>query len=717
MEVENCHEFENQVKEIFNKKYQRRKDIGNEYYEGNKDEMMEDYFNLKKSMKNVKTTNLKNKNPQKNILDEKQTYYYPINELEKFYEILKNSINVFNVKNNTNIKYDYKTLHILMPVYKFILNWNIINIKNESINIELQKIKDKIEEDILEFTYLKSIVELLIETDINIENISELENLLINTLLLLDGDVTLYYQKKLIEKMFDANEIKELPLKIYNNVVENKIIEDIIKIKNNLTKLNLNKNCVEYYEKINYEKRIIYSKYYKNNPSFQNFDLKMLKNIEDEIKKDVNYELIHDNDNNYFGVKYNTSLNRARFITNIINLYDIVEENLEEWIENNVYEKVYKNEYQYMIGLNIKFNPLSLINIIERSAKNKVKISIENIMEIYNNYTENLDKIIKYNIYECKVVNYFSESDTESDDDDYDYNYDELIFGINNRNTEIYNYLITHNEKKITKTIIINEMYYNKLKDKNEKILNNFLKNIKIISFNEYPISFENGICKKPMIIIYDTIKNTIKETDFYYGSSTTLQYIPNKKQINNIDEYEKFLNCVMDIKSINEFKNFAKSVLCENKNLKCQIMKPGYNIVEILLWLMYFIDYAKISINFENNTISDYKKELKFKKKIIILYVKSESDKIKAVNIMSKYNNNYVIINNTNKQIDEINIIENMTIKDIKNLKKYFNNNDNLQDYEVYDLLEKELVMLFDWINGNNNLNEYMKNNELIEL
>ena len=68
----------------------------------------------------------------------------------------------------------------------------------------------------------------------------------------------------------------------------------------------MNKNYSEYYDKINYEQRILYSKYYKNNPSFQNFDLKMLKNIENEIKKDVNFELIQNDDNKYFGVKYET---------------------------------------------------------------------------------------------------------------------------------------------------------------------------------------------------------------------------------------------------------------------------------------------------------------------------------------------------------------------------------------------------------------------------
>lgn len=84
----------------------------------------------------------------------------------------------------------------------------------------------------------------------------------------------------------------------------------------------------------------------------------------------------------------------------------------------------------------------------------------------------------------------------------------------------------------------------------------------------------------------------------------------------------------------------------------------------------------------------------------------------------MSKYkNNNYVIMNNTNKIIDGIDIINNMKITNENVLKKYFNNNEKIQYYEVYDLLDNELVMMFDWINGNNNLNEYMKKNELFKV
>ena len=712
MEVENCHEFENQVKDIFNKKYQRRKDLGNEYYEGDKDEMVKDYFELKKSIINVKIPNLK-KNPQKNILDEKQTYYYPMNELEKFYEILKNSIDAFNAKNNTNIKYEYETIHILMPVYKLILNWYI---RNESTSTELLKIKDKIEKDMIEYIYIKNIVKLLIETNINLENITkkESENIILNTLLLLDNNGHNSNEKvKIIKKMYETNKIKnesdekktikEPNMKIYNNIIENKIIEQIEKIKKDLL-LVKSKNYKEYNIRLNGEKRKIYSKYYENNQSFQNFDLKMLKNIESKIKEEIPYELIKDDENNYIGIKYETLENGARLITNITNLQDIIEEDLEGWITHNI-KKVYKDEYQYMIGLNLKFNPLSLNNIIKKII-NKTEININQIKKLYNDKQKDKKNMFEY--YEYDVENYCSESESDNVNNDYF----EQMYDIHELNTEIYDYLIKHCEKKITKNIIIEEKYYNELKEKKEKILNEFLKNTKILNYNEHSISIDDG--EKLKIIVYNSGENNILYNNFNYISSNTKQIIRKENKINNILEYEEFLNSIMDESSINIFKNFAKSVLCDNKNLKCQIMNCEYNnIVEILLWLLYFIDYHKISINFKNEKIEDYKKELKLKKKIILLYVKTESEKKKALDIISKYkNNNYVIMNNTYKIIDGINVINNIKITNENVLKKYFNNNnEKIEYYEVYDLLDHELVMMFDWINGNNNLNEYIKN------
>ena len=67
-----------------------------------------------------------------------------------------------------------------------------------------------------------------------------------------------------------------------------------------------------------------------------------------------------------------------------------------------------------MIGLNLKFNPLSLINIIG-CVKNKVEISIEKIINTYNYHMKDIDDIIKYEKYEFDVENYCSESDTDDD--------------------------------------------------------------------------------------------------------------------------------------------------------------------------------------------------------------------------------------------------------------------------------------------------------------
>lgn len=50
------------------------------------------------------------------------------------------------------------------------------------------------------------------------------------------------------------------------------------------------------------------------------------------------------------------------------------------------------------------------------------------------------------------------------------------------------------------------------------------------------------------------------------------------------------------------------------------------------------------------------------------------------------------------------------VSFKSVPAVKKYFNNNEKIEYYKIYDLLDHELVMMFDWINGNNNLNEYMK-------
>lgn len=74
IEVDNCHEFENNVKKLFNSKYIQRTEYGIEYYEGDKDEMIMDYIKIKISLSH------KNKNL---ILNYNQNNIKKYNKLEE----------------------------------------------------------------------------------------------------------------------------------------------------------------------------------------------------------------------------------------------------------------------------------------------------------------------------------------------------------------------------------------------------------------------------------------------------------------------------------------------------------------------------------------------------------------------------------------------------------------------------------------------------------
>ena len=731
MKVENCDEFENKVKILFNKKYNQRKDIGIEYYKGNKDEMVKDYFNLKNEKLNIFIDDLK-KNKKEHILDENQTYYYPINQLEKFNDILKNSIKFFNEKNNTDIKYESSKIGRLMEIYNYIILWNMKI--NNNIKEELVKIKNDIEEEILENTCLQLITELIIDVknDMKKLNVDEKKNMILNTLSWLENNKfnCSYKNMEIIKKKYENNEItvdinkkitNNVSLKLYNSIINNKIIDEIIEIKNELKKTECENNY-EYNEKICNKKRIIYSLYYKNNISFKKFDLKMLKNIENRIKKSIPYELLKDDNNNYIGIKYVSNMNMGRIITNISYLQDIIEEDLEGWITNNIKE-IYEKKYQYMVGLNLTFNPIFVINAIQIILNDKEKDE-ELIIKIYNDIQNYIAEIIKNSAVDLNkyfldcdcfdedMNNSYSDSDSDSDSDtNHVINCYNPMKNLNDIEKNINDYLIKYNENKITKNIKIEEKFYNKLDEKNEKILNKFLKNAQIQNYNEHPILIDIG--KNSKIIIYDSNDNKIIDNNFYYMSLNTLQKIRHKNKINNIQEYDNFLKCIMNESSIKEFKYFSKSVLINKYNLKCQIIDNKCNIIFILTWLLYFLNYSKIDIDLNDEKICDYKKELNLKKKIIILRCKSEIDIKKANDIMSKYNNNnFIIINKTKKIIENINIINNFNIINKNGLKKYFNDEENITNDDVYKLLDNELVILFDWINGKNNLNEYIKIN-----
>ena len=101
IEVYNCHEFENDIKKLFNKKFKQMKCYGTEYYEGNKNDMIKEFINIYKNqnIQNnlIQTEDIKNnyvKDTSK-ILNFNNTYYYPQNEIHIFNEILKISIKKF----------------------------------------------------------------------------------------------------------------------------------------------------------------------------------------------------------------------------------------------------------------------------------------------------------------------------------------------------------------------------------------------------------------------------------------------------------------------------------------------------------------------------------------------------------------------------------------------------------------------------------------------
>lgn len=212
--------------------------------------------------------------------------------------------------------------------------------------------------------------------------------------------------------------------------------------------------------------------------------------------------------------------------------------------------------------------------------------------------------------------------------------------------------------------------------------------------------------------------KKKIINKNFYYASNKILQPIRDKNKIKNIKEYEEILESIISKENINKFKKICKSILIKNENIKYQITNPlKYNIVDILLWLLYFLQYTKIDVYLEEENINDFSQKLKSKKKIIILRVKNKSEINKAEKIMNKYTkNNYIIKNYTTEIMSNISVIDNMEILNLNTIKKYINKPKNDDDilYEIFDLLDNELVMMIEWINENNilkkNINKIKK-------
>lgn len=743
MQVKNCHEFEKKIKIKFNKKYKQRSDIGTEYFEGDKIQMINDFmlenYNDETDVKSINTNesiyNKYESESNKNILDQEQTYYYPVNELNEFYKILKMSIKNFNENNKTEIKYDHDSSHLFMNTYINILNLYIS--KNEEIKTKLLEIKTKIEHDGMEFEILRIIIEKIIISDINLTNIQDNEknNIILNTIIIWFetnfefetekyDEMTLLYNTNKIKQHNNKKIQNKMLANIYKIIADSKIMNEIIEIKLNVNK-SLLKNAKTYFVKelseytgsynyVNEKKRILFSKYYKNNASYCNFTLNMMTNIKNCIQNVVDYDIICDNDNNYVGIKYGRVINGGSLITNIPELYCEIEENLEGWITNNMH-KMCEDETIYMTGLKLKFLPISLIKIIKKITN--ITSSVNKINESYE-----FEKEISYKKRNCHCeyfdIDYDTDDESDYDDDKLETNenpyekcskYHTKMKTINKIGTKICELLLKNNNKitkKITKKITIDEKYYNKLLKIKNKVLKKFLKTVKITKYYEHIICKSNGIGKVQTFMMYDMFEKKIINNNFYSLFSSAVPYINNNKnKIKNTIEYEILLNSLMSVSDLIQFKKMCKSVLIKNENIKCQILNPNEcNLLNIFLWLLYKLNYTKIDINLKNDNVNNYKQTLSMKKKIIIIHAHNEIDISNAIKIMNKYpNNNYIINNHTATKIEYIYVVCNFNISkhNINIITQYTKNKDNIENikYEIYDLLDTELILMVDWI------------------
>lgn len=767
MEVQNCHEFENKVKNLFDKKYIHRKDIGSEYYEGDKEQMIKDFIDIKNNLINFDESQpiLKHKNQ---ILVENQIYYYPQAELEKFYEILQLGIQKFNDINKSSIVYNYDRIHMFMNTYIKILNWYCntdeeINIKKELINI-----KTKIEYDALEYNILTGVINFIFTLEIDIENINdnEKDNIIKNTILFYSYshiNFSSYHTQSFLQEQLEQLNLYDIKkytnysienkylLTIYNNIKKNKILDEIIRIKLIMLtpRIKNEDNTWDFLIIIDKLKKIIYSKYYSINKSYQHLTIDMLQNMEDYIKKIVNYELIYEEDK-YIGIKYFDKINSGRFITNIKPIYNEIQENLEGWITNNV-DNIYETDVQYLIGLKLKFKPLLLTGIINKIIE-QTNLKPDKILDEFIKTNKYVKKIEEYNkpintiLYGRNTeLDYDLEMDYNIDlDNDYinDLEQDSEVFckcyygimkNLNNniKQEKLFEILLKNNKNKITNKIVISEQYYLTLLNKKDKLLNKFLKHVEIINYCEHPIWISSEVKDNILTIpdpykLYDMSNNNIINNNFNYVSDKGPTPIPHKKKIKNINEYEQIITELTNKESVKIFKKFCKSVLQKNKYIKCVINNANeYNLIDIFLWTLYHLDYTRIQIDLEKDKLNDFKNELKINKKVIVLFINNESEIKKAYKIIDEYSDCNIIVKNfTKKKINELEIIDNISFENKNLLVKqyiddYENTSLNAKQISIYNLLDKELVMLLDWINNNHILNDVIlkinKDQELV--
>jgi len=567
------------------------------------------------------------------------------------YEVLKSKLNILNKEleeinknkliNNLNINYDISSFNeIIKEEYiksEFVIN-NIDNLyhylNNKNVNIEKEnEILNNIN------NYNTEILKYENNLKYNIKNNLEIKKSILN-------DNIKDIENKIIEYQENYNIIKN-EIIIYE---KNKIIENNIKLLNNLIikeedincKININKeniyNIIEY-KKIIEEELEHYYKYikYKNNQiklkEFENLKEKNIikkENIKEQLYNIYYYKnkLIKDIDNYIKNNEYNTN---KELLNNLLN-------NLEKLrLLNNVNLKniniIYTNYLTLKTEINIYNNNIEYNNKI-KELKDKESIYEKKEIE-KNNIKKILDNIEKYEIYlkqknmnninskelnikekklECynNKINIIKENEllTEIKLKEKDLNiYENLLLENNNLNDNLNLQIIEFNNIKEDK--IIHELY------------------LKIINTNEYPSILLNLYIKK--------IEEEINQHIVYFMSDKIILRIEDKKLLcykinkdggeiglNESSNYEQIVICSL-LKLI--FKNnniHSTSDIIMIDEVLDDINKLNYDKIEILVTFLEKY-YKKILIITHNNEIKNLLEKLNIKKNIINIKVKND--------------------------------------------------------------------------------------------
>ncbi|AYV75330.1 MAG: DNA primase [Terrestrivirus sp.] len=146
LNVVNCDEFEKNIKRIFPQKYKHRTDIGIEYFEGDVNEMVDEYISLNKSLNKSLT---KNNNAVEKVIDEdnnlcilKEYVIYYVSSLTIF-EMGKNiPLNAVYISFNDHIKEKYEKT-VSKEEFIDILTKYRYKIKNDHIlNVRFKNMKE-----------------------------------------------------------------------------------------------------------------------------------------------------------------------------------------------------------------------------------------------------------------------------------------------------------------------------------------------------------------------------------------------------------------------------------------------------------------------------------------------------------------------------------------------------------------------------------------------